>query len=137
MPIKGQCLCGAVRYTIDSEPLATRACWCRLCQYLGAGSGTVNGMFKRDSVMIQGETRDYASMADSGSHMHRQFCPICGTPMFGYADERAQLLVVRVGTMDDPSAVPPATTIWTSQAPTWACINGNLPQVKRQPPPVG
>ena len=137
MPIKGQCLCGAVRYTISSAPLATRACWCRLCQYLGAGSSTVNGMFKRDSVVIQGETRDYASVADSGSHMHRQFCPICGTPMFGYADERAQLLVVRVGTMDDPSAVPPATTIWTSQAPTWACINGDLPQVERQPPPVG
>ena len=135
MSINGRCLCGAVQYNVSSEPIAKRICWCRLCQYLSAGNGTVNAMFKRTDVVIQGETRDYASIADSGAHMHRQFCPTCGTPMFGYAEERAHLLVVRVGTMDNPSACPPTTTIWTSQAPSWACINNTLPQIEGQPSP--
>ena len=40
--ISGGCLCRAVRYRISAAPVVTRECWCRVCQYLGAGSGTVN-----------------------------------------------------------------------------------------------
>jgi hypothetical protein len=42
MTITGGCRCGAVRYTIEAEPLFARHCWCRDCQYIGAGPGTVN-----------------------------------------------------------------------------------------------
>jgi hypothetical protein len=27
-------------------------------------------------------------------------------------------------------------TIWTSSAPRWACIDADLPQVEKQPPPA-
>jgi hypothetical protein len=27
-------------------------------------------------------------------------------------------------------------TIWTFEAPTWACIDANLPAVQGQPPPA-
>ena len=45
MTITGGCRCGSVRYRIDAEPLFARHCWCRDCQYIGAGSGTVNVFF--------------------------------------------------------------------------------------------
>ena len=47
MPITGGCLCDAVRYSSTSKPVMSRTCWCRLCQYLGAGSATVNVAFKQ------------------------------------------------------------------------------------------
>jgi hypothetical protein len=74
--ITGQCLCGAVRCRASEDPLASRTCWCRLCQYLGAGSATVNVCFRKDSVSIEGELQDFARVADSGNHMHRRFCPV-------------------------------------------------------------
>ncbi len=135
MKITGGCLCGAVRYESSAPPLIARVCWCRLCQYLGAGSGTVNACFKTESFMVHGETTDYPGVADSGNNMHRRFCPTCGTPLFSAAESRPHLIFVRAGSLDDREVVKPAMTIWTSAAPTWACIADDLPRVERQPPP--
>jgi len=134
--ITGGCLCKAVRYRVTAPPIVTRVCWCRVCQYLGAGSGTVNVCFPTNAMAIEGETRDYRSLADSGSVMHRRFCPACGTALFSEAEARPHLIFVRAGTLDDPEVARPGATIWTSQAPTWACIDESLPRVERQPPPA-
>jgi len=136
MKISGGCLCGAVRYESTAEPLITRVCWCRLCQYLGAGSGTVNVCFQTASFVVHGTVADYVSIADSGNVLHRRFCPACGTPMFSAAESRPHLVFVRAGTLDDPEIARPALTIWTSAAPSWACIADDLPRVERQPPPL-
>jgi hypothetical protein len=134
--ITGGCLCKAVRYRVNAQPIVTRVCWCRVCQYLGAGSGTVNVCFPTNAMTIEGETRDYRALADSGNVMHRRFCPACGTALFSEAEARPHLIFVRAGTLDDPEVARPGATIWTSQAPTWACIDASLPKVERQPPPA-
>ncbi len=136
MLISGKCLCGAVRYRATAAPIVTRACWCRLCQYLGAGSGTVNACFPREAVSVDGALADFQSIADSGSKMHRKFCPLCGTHLFSEAESRPHLLFIRAGTLDDPEIARPAVTIWTSQAPSWACIDTALPSFSGQAPPV-
>src|SRR6185437_6844959 len=132
----GGCLCGAVRYRSTASPITTRVCWCRVCQYIGAGSGTVNTCFRTETFSVEGELRDYRSIAESGNIMHRRFCPTCGTHLFSEAESRPHLVFVRVGTLDDPEAVRPAMTIWTSAAPEWACFDEKLPKVERQPPPA-
>ena len=137
MKITGGCLCGAVRFESAAPPMVTRHCWCRLCQYLGAGSGTVNACFKTDGFTITGTTRDYSSIADSGNVMHRHFCPQCGTHLFSAAESRPHLIIVRNGALDDTAIAHPGTTIWTSQAPEWAWIDETLPRHAGQPPPIG
>jgi hypothetical protein len=136
MRITGGCLCGAVRYRISEPPLATRVCWCRVCQYFGAGGATVNACFHSTATHIEGMLRDYPSTADSGNVMHRRFCPACGTHLFSEAEVRPHLIFVRVGTLDDPEVARPGMSIWTSSAPSWACIDEKLPQASGQPPPV-
>jgi hypothetical protein len=136
MLINGGCLCRAVRYQIRAAPILTRSCWCRLCQYLGAGNATVNVCFPSASITIEGELRDYRSIADSGNRMQRRFCPTCGTQMFSEAEDRPHLIFVRAGTLDDPELARPSLTIWTAQAPSWACIDASLPREQGQPPPA-
>jgi hypothetical protein len=110
MAITGGCLCKKVRYQIAADkPLGVRQCWCRLCQYLSA---------------------------DSGATMHRRFCPACGTPLFSEAEPHPHLIVVRVGTLDDPELGRPEAVIWTRSAPKWACFDPALPRVEGQPAPA-
>ena len=136
MVITGGCMCKAVRYRIAAQPITTRTCWCRVCQYIGAGSATVNACFPADAVTIEGELRDFRGIADSGNVMHRRFCPSCGTHLFSAAESRPHLLFVRAGTLDEPEIARPAATIWTSRAPSWACIDEAIPNIEGQPPPA-
>src|SRR5947199_745888 len=136
MTVTGRCLCGTVCWESREPPIVTRVCWCRDCQYLGAGSGTVGACFRTATFNVTGETRDFLSTADSGNRMHRRFCGDCGTPLFSEADARPHLIFVRVGTFDDPNLASPAMTIWTASAPRWACIDAALPRVEMQPPPA-
>jgi hypothetical protein len=136
METTGGCLCRAVRYSISAPPIITRTCWCRVCQYIGAGSATVNVCFPSEAVTVSGELRDFTMRADSGNMMHRRFCPTCGTHLFTASEARPHLTFVRAGTLDDPEPARPAVTIWTASAPSWACFDERIPRVERQPPPL-
>jgi hypothetical protein len=135
-PRSGGCLCGAVRITMQAPPVGIRTCWCRDCQYLAAGSATVNVIFVADTVTIEGELADHVSIADSGNVMHRRFCPRCGTPVLSGSEARPDRLVVRAGAVHDQRGLKPDVTIWTSSAPGYACFDPALPQNPVQPPPV-
>ncbi|HUW80475.1 MAG TPA: GFA family protein [Acidocella sp.] len=135
--ITGGCLCGMVRFSISATPIITRQCWCRDCQYLASGNATVNVCFPADAVQITGETSAFNSTAASGNQMVRRFCPGCGTPLTSAAVARPHLLFIRAGTLDDPDLAKPAMNIWTASAPSWACIDPNIPAIAGQPPPAG
>jgi hypothetical protein len=136
LPITGGCVCGAVRYEVSAPPLGARTCWCRYCQHIATGSATVNAIFAAEAVTISGPIRYYERPADSGNHMKSGFCPECGTQVTSASAERAHLLVIRVGTLDEPGAVAPQDTIWADTAPHWAPMNPDIPRHGAQPPPV-
>lgn len=133
--ITGGCSCGAVRYSFTGAPITARVCWCRLCQYLGAGSGTVNVGFSTEAMTVDGELADYEAVADSGNKMHRRFCPKCGTHLFSEAEVRPHVVFVRAGSLDDPNIAQPIETIWAAEAPDYACISEDYPRRDGQPPP--
>jgi len=135
--ITGRCFCGAIHYETSAPPLTVRACWCRDCQYLSSGNASVNAIFRVDTVSITGEPARYVSTANSGNTMTRCFCDQCGTQMFAYSSARSDVMVIRVGTMDDRELVRPGGFIWTASAPNWAFIDREMPCFEGQPPPAG
>ncbi len=97
----------------------------------------MNVLLETAGVEVTGALTDYQSVADSGSKMHRRFCPVCGTHVFTASESRPELVFVRAGTLDDPELVKPSATIWASRAPEWACIDERIPRVEGQPLPLG
>jgi hypothetical protein len=133
-PIEGGCLCGAVRYTASREPIMTRACWCRVCQYFAAGNATINMVFPTEAIQITGSVSEYTSSADSGNQMHRQFCSHCGVQLFSRAEQRPHIVIVRAGTLDNPTRVKIDALIWTDSAPKWVHLDPSIPHFPKQPP---
>jgi hypothetical protein len=130
----GGCLCGQVRYRITSEPVATRICWCKDCQRISS-NGTVNLLVASSSLEVSGSLSGYTRTAESGNQVTRRFCGQCGSQLFADSTGRPGLTVVRVGTLDDPSAARPSANIWSASAPAWACLDPALERVERHPLP--
>ncbi|MBB3861036.1 hypothetical protein GGQ88_002308 [Novosphingobium hassiacum] len=137
MPHPGGCLCGAVRYTIDAEPVGARMCWCRDCQRIASGSATVNVLFPEQAVAITGDLGKFTMIADSGNTVERGFCRVCGAQIYSRTVVPAGLpMRVRAGTLDDPELCPPTAVIWSDSAPSWAPIPADMPRLPKGPPPA-
>jgi hypothetical protein len=107
--------------------VATRACWCRDCQYLSSGNASINAIFETVGFVVTGRVNEYASAADSGRLIRRRFCPTCGTPLFSDQVGLPEYVVVRAGALDDPEVGRPGSTIWTGSAPRWGFVDPGLP----------
>jgi hypothetical protein len=101
--ITGRCLCGAVSYSINGQPLGMGQCHCKDCQR-ASGTGHMSlARFLKDDIVIKGQTTSYASRADSGNTNTRHFCPTCGSRIYGENSARPGVVNVSVGCMEDHS----------------------------------
>ena len=116
MKASGGCLCGAVRYQIDGDPIFSGHCHCIDCQ------------------KVTGETTTYAVTADSGQPYIRHFCPKCGSVVFGEPTSMAGVNTVPAGTLDDTSLFVPEMVVYTKSRPAWDHIDSGLPEFETMPP---
>jgi hypothetical protein len=130
----GGCLCGAVRYATEAQPLFAGNCHCKDCQRATGGPYTPALFFPAAALTITGNTQSYRSIADSGNYFDRLFCPVCGSSMFGKLQMMPEAIGLRAGTLDDPSLYTPQMDIYVRSAAHWDVLNPALP--KFEGPPV-
>lgn len=54
----------------------------------------------RRANIILGETRTYPHLGDSGKLYHHNFCPNCGTEVFGMPEAAPDVLAIKAGSLD-------------------------------------
>ena len=123
MTREGGCLCGAVRFTTEGEPLNVRICHCRGCQKAMGSPFYARALFDPKSVTIRGNIASYASSAA----IARVFCPVCGTRLFSRRTN-GTAIGVALATFDDRNAFAPTEHIWVSEKIAWVEIKDGLPQ---------
>jgi hypothetical protein len=122
-PHLGGCLCGAVRYRYDADPIATVACHCRDCQKWSGATNLLTIYAERAAFRHeQGEVQRWRKRADSGREADYLRCAVCGTRLWHEPLTAPQWVFIAAGTLDDPSWVVPAAHIWVSRAAPSACI---------------
>jgi hypothetical protein len=131
--IKGGCLCGAVRYTAQAAATAATICHCHDCQqFTGAVFATLLAVPK-DTLTISGTMKVFSSIGGSGNPILRHFCPECGSSLAEESASRPGMLILNVGTFDDPSAAQPGREIFRDDAVPWVEIGREIPRFAKRP----
>lgn len=124
----GGCLCGAVGYYFDAEPIASVHCHCKDCQKAtGSGFATVFGLADSDVNIEGGQAlNEYTMSAQSGQQVTRQFCKVCGSQLFTVAENNPGFIWIKAGSLDDANWLAPTASCWTGSAASWAAPDPTL-----------
>lgn len=132
---KGGCACGDIRIEVMGEPLMVGECHCGQCHKNCGGSPASLTIFPKSAVTLtKGALRFFATTADSGNKINRGFCPTCGTPIMSTLERTDEIVVVKLGALDDPSLFTPQVVFWTSTAHDWASFPDGTIQYEKNPP---
>jgi hypothetical protein len=138
VPFFGGCACGAVRYECSAAPVRMVRCHCRDCQQTsGSGYSATLVMAASAVRLLRGQCAEYRTAAESGNIARREFCRICGTPLFASSLARPGFLGVKASSLDDPSWFAPEADVWVASAQPWDAMDPGVPKFDKNRPSPG
>jgi hypothetical protein len=128
-PFEGGCTCRQVRYRMTSRPLFVNCCHCRWCQRETGTAFAHNAMIEADRVeLLGGEPELVLTPSLSGKGQRIWRCPNCRVAVWSnYPGAGDAVRFVRVGTLDNPDALPPDAHIFTQSKQPWVVIPEGVP----------
>lgn len=131
--ITGKCFCGEIKYRIEGNILKSCVCHCRDCQCLTSGAGWSFVIVPRESLIVQGRTKEFTRVGASGKQAHLSFCGTCGSTLFGKPEIWPHISIVSASSLDDQSYFLPDIYVWTKDAPNWIVFDPNIPKFAQNP----
>ncbi|MDE1904217.1 MAG: GFA family protein [Alphaproteobacteria bacterium] len=126
--LEGGCACGAVRYRLTPPPLFVHCCHCRDCQRQTGSAFVINALIETDRVVVLKAALESLAVPTDSGRPHRIFrCPSCQTAVWSEYGGLAKLRFVRVGTLDDPTALPPDVHIYVRSKLPWVTLPPGVP----------
>ena len=134
MSLEGGCYCGSLRYSVDGDPMLKLQCHCRECQYIAGGSVNMamampDAGFSYTKGAPKGFTR-----SDLENPVTREFCAECGTHILARSPRLPGAVVLKVGTLDDPSVFgAPQMAIFAIDKQSYHQVPDGVPAFERGP----
>jgi hypothetical protein len=126
--MEGGCACGEARYRLRSTPLFVHCCHCKDCQRQTGTAFVLNALVESDRVdLLSGQTTLLRMPTDSGKPHDVARCPTCGTAVWSHYGGFTALTFLRVGTLDEPSSLPPDVHIYTRSKLPWIALPSDVP----------
>jgi hypothetical protein len=133
-PIRGSCLCGAIRFEVRRFVGPFELCHCSRCRKAtGAAFAAMIGVRAEDFVWRSGRerVRRYeAPLLERPPPYTTFFCEVCGSPA-PMAVERAPWFEVPAGLLDDDPRLRPDRHIFVECASAWYTIDDALPRLTK------
>ena len=121
---KGQCLCGAVVFTIDADLTSPIACHCKQCRQQ---SGFYFSAVPAPKDAVQFSCKDGLDWYRHTEIATRGFCNQCGSTMFWRADEGPTVMVA-MASLDDTTGLSLSGHYWMDFKGDYYDIADGLPQ---------
>jgi hypothetical protein len=126
--LEGGCSCGAVRYRLATGPMFVHCCHCLDCQRQTGSAFVLNALIETDRIeVLSGRPAPVQVPTDSGRPHLIHRCPACQVAVWSDYGGRPALRFVRVGTLDDPSALKPDVHIYTRSRQPWVAVPADTP----------
>jgi hypothetical protein len=126
--LPGGCACGAVRYSLQSRPMFVHCCHCRDCQRQTGSAFVLNAIIETDRIsLLSGTPRPNPLPTESGRPHDVYRCAACGTALWSDYGRRPGLRFVRVGTLDDATALRPDVHIFVRSKLPWIELPPDVP----------
>ena len=126
----GSCFCGAVKYRLESAPMFVNCCHCTDCQRQTGSAFAINAVIETSRITVLPGSAQPAPItvpSESGRPHDIYRCPDCKTALWSDYGSRAAIRIVRVATLDDPSALPPQAHIYTRSKLAWVVLPPGVP----------
>jgi hypothetical protein len=125
----GRCRCEALRYELGAAPLFTHACHCLDCQRRTGTAFSMTTIVLRDDLRI---THGTTSSQKISPRSTEYLCANCGTVIYTASTRHPETVILRPGTLDDPSIATPQAHIWVRRKQGWVTLPSGVPQFKEQ-----
>ena len=96
-PTTGHCLCGAIGFVADGEPLSATFCHCESCRRHSGAVAASFVTFRKEAVRWTGSER---ARYRSSPPVTRTFCGRCGSPLAYEHDDSADEIDLYLGEFD-------------------------------------
>lgn len=118
--LDGHCLCGAITYKGDADPIMVGICHCTDCQRQSGAAFSINVGVALEDVEVSGTPKVFETMGeDRGVPAFRHFCGECGTPIMSVLADADDVGWIKAGSLDDASWLEPELELWTQSQQPW------------------
>jgi len=123
----GSCLCGGIKFRIESELGPIQVCHCSQCRKAQGTPFATNMPVSSAAFHLVGGA-ELLTVFESSPGKQRVFCSKCGSPIYSKKDSLPGVLRIRAGLVNEPLSVKPVAHSYTGSKANWWPINDDLPQ---------
>jgi hypothetical protein len=128
------CRCGQLKATVTGDPVRVSVCHCLNCKKRSGSAFAVQARWPKAQAEIEGQSKTFVIVADSGNKATFHFCPECGSDVYyeidgKFDDKFNDLVAIPVGTFDDPYFATPEYSVWEHRKHDWVEITGDLEHI--------
>jgi hypothetical protein len=100
-------------------------CHCLACQQRSGSAFAAQARWPEQSVKIEGDSKSWTRIADSGNAITYHFCPNRGLTVHFSGGNFPGLVAIPVGAFADPSFPHPRFSVWEKRKHDWVEILGD------------
>jgi hypothetical protein len=100
-------------------------CHCLDCKKRTGSAFSAQARWPADQVAVEGKSKTWCHLADSGNRISHHFCPECGSTVHYVIEGKFEgLIAIPLGAFDDPYFATPRFSVWENRKHPWVEILG-------------
>jgi len=118
------CRCGQLCATVIGDPVRVSVCHCLNCKKRSGSAFAVQARWPKAQATIEGQSKTFVKVADSGNRATFHFCPDCGSDVY-YLAGAEDLVTIPIGAFDEPYHLPLNYSVYESRKHPWVEIDAS------------